>query len=254
MTKYSITNRSSGHCLGVFQATDERSALDVMARNAGADDYRDLCNTTDPENLDDEVERGIEDLLVLEVRDVNKDTALISAIAKARSAIARAREAWVVDHNSDDPAFIGVNRHAREDWWEVVFSDHEQPDMTRYASDDEAVASYRQTDAEIASDILFCWDESWNEDATPWNETPAGVAFVASGDSRETSLKIMEAIASFASSTVEAERLWDGDGSDIATRLDIWEYVTDNGQRAAENYCWGAAGSNWADDVADVRA
>lgn len=38
MTKYTITNAITGHCLGTFEADDEREALDVLARDAGYDD------------------------------------------------------------------------------------------------------------------------------------------------------------------------------------------------------------------------
>ena len=80
-----------------------------------------------------------------------------------------------------------------------------------------------------------------------WRDTPEADAFVASADSRETSPEILRAIAWFADSLDEANACWeDPDRSGVATVLDIWERVTGNGRRPAEDYCWGAAGSRWA--------
>lgn len=82
---------------------------------------------------------------------------------------------------------------------------------------------------------------------TNFRDTDAGAAFIASGDSRETSAEIMEAIAFFARDVDEAEALWTGEGLyQIANPSDIWEYVTRNGLRNASDYVWGAAGSDWA--------
>jgi hypothetical protein len=85
---------------------------------------------------------------------------------------------------------------------------------------------------------------------TKFNETDEGLAFIASGDSRETSKEIMESIAFFARNAEEAEELWNGEGlGQIANLSDIWEHVTRNGLRDATNYVWGAAGSNWATEI-----
>jgi hypothetical protein len=81
---------------------------------------------------------------------------------------------------------------------------------------------------------------------TKFIETDAGQAFIASAASRETSPEIMEAIAFFARDTAEAEELWSGDGlGRIAQPLDIWEHVTCNGLREADEFRWGTAGSQW---------
>lgn len=89
---------------------------------------------------------------------------------------------------------------------------------------------------------------------TKFYETDEGRAFIASGDSRETSREIMEAIAFFARNVDEAERLWNGDGlGEIANPTDIWEHVTRNGLRDAAGYVWGAAGSNWAVEIGAIN-
>lgn len=85
---------------------------------------------------------------------------------------------------------------------------------------------------------------------TKFNETPAGRAFIASADSRETSVEVMKAIAFFARDEAEAEAIWNGDAIDIAcTMLDIWEHATSNGARDV-NLCWGVEGERWADEFA----
>jgi hypothetical protein len=81
---------------------------------------------------------------------------------------------------------------------------------------------------------------------TTWNETQEADDFIATADSRETSPKIMEAIAFFARNKAEAESLWDGDGfGAVCTPLDLWENVTNNGQIDDTEFCWGAAGRQW---------
>jgi hypothetical protein len=88
---------------------------------------------------------------------------------------------------------------------------------------------------------------------TKFNESDEGLAFIASGDSRETSPEIMEAIAFFARDLDEAEALWNGDGfGQIANPSDIWEHVTRNGLRDACDYVWGAAGANWASHIGAI--
>lgn len=89
---------------------------------------------------------------------------------------------------------------------------------------------------------------------TNFSDTSDGRAFIATGESRETSPEIMRAIAFFARNTAEAEALWNGDGlGEIANPSDIWEHVTRNGRRNAANYIWGAAGANWAVQIGAVN-
>lgn len=71
-------------------------------------------------------------------------------------------------------------------------------------------------------------------------------AFIASADSRETSVEIMQAIAFFAQNADEAVALWEGDGfGSVCHPTDLWEHVTNNGQRDASEFFWGAAGPRW---------
>jgi hypothetical protein len=84
---------------------------------------------------------------------------------------------------------------------------------------------------------------NWN---TKWDETTDAAEFISTADSRETSREIMEAIAFFACNREEAERLWKGDGfGQICNPSDLWEHVTGNGRREADEFYWGAAGSKW---------
>jgi hypothetical protein len=70
--------------------------------------------------------------------------------------------------------------------------------------------------------------------------------FIATADSRETSPEIMEAIAFFARNKAEAEALWNGGGlGKICNPHDLWERVTKNGLRDADEFFWGAAGNGW---------
>ena len=83
-----------------------------------------------------------------------------------------------------------------------------------------------------------------------WNTTDEADAFIASGDSRETSPEIMEAIAFFAHNLEEAEDIW-AEGpivTDACTITDIWEHATGNGHKGdGSDLCWGAAGTDWMD-------
>jgi hypothetical protein len=85
---------------------------------------------------------------------------------------------------------------------------------------------------------------------TKFRETQEGTDFIASADSRETSREIMEAIAFFARNLAEAEALWNGDGFGVVCHpSDLWEHVTGNGRREASEFCWGASGSRWWDEI-----
>ena len=62
---------------------------------------------------------------------------------------------------------------------------------------------------------------------TKFSDTQEGETFIASGDGRETSPEIMEAIAFFARNLAEAEALWNGDGfGTICHPSDLRERVT----------------------------
>ena len=85
-----------------------------------------------------------------------------------------------------------------------------------------------------------------------WHETQEEEDFIATGDSRETSREIMEAIAFFARNLDEAEKLWNGDGFGyVCTPTDFWEHVTRNGARDPEDFVWGTAGKHWWDHIQD---
>ena len=72
--------------------------------------------------------------------------------------------------------------------------------------------------------------------------------FSHSGDSRETSQEIIDAIWSISDRTdVDAERIWTE--PEPNEMLAIWEIVTGNGLRATTDYCWGASGGAWGDAV-----
>lgn len=62
MTTFSITNRSSGLCIGDYQGRDADEAIDAMARDAGYDSQADAAAV-----LGTTVERLNRDLLVVEV-------------------------------------------------------------------------------------------------------------------------------------------------------------------------------------------
>ena len=70
--------------------------------------------------------------------------------------------------------------------------------------------------------------------------------FIETGDSRETSKEIMEAIVFVAGGdSAEAVRIWEEPTE--AELLAIWERVTQNGLHDASEFCWGCEGSKWAD-------
>ena len=84
--------------------------------------------------------------------------------------------------------------------------------------------------------------------------------FIDTADARETSPEIMSAILwvargcdaeriwfALGEDETEAERIW-ADPSD-AELLAIWERVTKNGLINASEFCWGASGSDWANNV-----
>ena len=85
---------------------------------------------------------------------------------------------------------------------------------------------------------------------TKWNETQEAADFIATADSRETSREIMEAIAFFSRDAREAVALWEGDGFErVCHPSDLWERVTANGLRDADEFVWGAAGNRWWDHI-----
>lgn len=80
----------------------------------------------------------------------------------------------------------------------------------------------------------------------PFRDTDEAEAFIATGNSRETSREIMAAIAFFARDLAEAEALWNGDGfGRVCHPSDIWERVTKNGRNDPTDFAWGAEGENW---------
>jgi hypothetical protein len=76
-----------------------------------------------------------------------------------------------------------------------------------------------------------------------WNETDEAAAFIASRDSLETDVRIMQAIAFFAHSVAEAEAFWDGDFSGKCDYSAIWEHATNNGMLNGYEMFWGSAGN-----------
>ncbi|MDD2862323.1 MAG: hypothetical protein PHT60_16510 [Acidiphilium sp.] len=74
---------------------------------------------------------------------------------------------------------------------------------------------------------------------TKFIESDAGVAFINSGDSRETDRRIMEAIAFFALNEAEAEAFWNGDFGGKCDYMSIWEHATNNGLLDAADMPWG---------------
>lgn len=51
MNHYSIENRTSGHCFGIYSGDDERAALDAFARDAGYRDHDDACQAAPCANI-----------------------------------------------------------------------------------------------------------------------------------------------------------------------------------------------------------
>ena len=80
---------------------------------------------------------------------------------------------------------------------------------------------------------------------TSFRYTADAEQFIATAAARETSPEIMEGIAFFARNIKEAEALWNGDFAGICNPSDLWENVTRNGLRDADEFCWGAAGHDW---------
>lgn len=78
---------------------------------------------------------------------------------------------------------------------------------------------------------------------TRFNETVEGKSFIATGDSRETSREIMEALAFFAQDAAEAEAFWNGDFGDKIDYVSIWEHATNNGALDGYEMFWGAGGN-----------
>lgn len=69
--------------------------------------------------------------------------------------------------------------------------------------------------------------------------------FIESAASRETSKEIMEACLWLArNNEADAVRIWEEPTE--AELLSIWERTTKNGLISADEFCWGAAGSDWA--------
>lgn len=69
-------------------------------------------------------------------------------------------------------------------------------------------------------------------------------AFIATADSRETSVEIMRAIAHISRDMEEAVRIWEF--ADDRELVAIIEIATRNGIDAPEDFHWGAAGNSWA--------
>ena len=69
MSKFTITVKSSGVILGDYDGTTADEAVEAMARDAGYSSYRAMCSITDPDDLDAEIERQRDDLIVSEIDD-----------------------------------------------------------------------------------------------------------------------------------------------------------------------------------------
>ena len=75
---------------------------------------------------------------------------------------------------------------------------------------------------------------------TQFHETPAGVAFIATAASRETSPEVMKAIASVSANTEQADALWSGDGIDIICGMSrLVGIATDFGKIETADLYWG---------------
>jgi hypothetical protein len=69
--------------------------------------------------------------------------------------------------------------------------------------------------------------------------------FLESSDCRETSQEIIDAIALIANGSEElAERIWAAPSDQQMQK--IIRIVTENGKIDTTEFCWGAAGSRWA--------
>lgn len=76
-------------------------------------------------------------------------------------------------------------------------------------------------------------------------EEDAKAAFLQESESRETSPEILEACWwAAAGDYPEAVRVWEDPTDDES--LEIWSRVTKNGRIPSSDYCWGAAGRQWA--------
>lgn len=64
-------------------------------------------------------------------------------------------------------------------------------------------------------------------------------AFIATADSRETSVEVMAAIAFLACDMAEAEAVWNGDMVGICYPSDVWEAATRNGNVDPTTLYWG---------------
>ena len=85
-------------------------------------------------------------------------------------------------------------------------------------------------------------------------ESDEGLAFIATADSRQTSVEIMRAIAFMARNSKEAEAMWEGDLLGDTGLLALWEHATSNGLRDASELYWGASGNDWAHMFAPLCA
>jgi hypothetical protein len=72
-----------------------------------------------------------------------------------------------------------------------------------------------------------------------WCDTDAGIVFIATANSRETSREVMAAIAFLARDIAEAEAVWAGDMGGICHPSDLWEAATKNGLIDPETLYWG---------------
>jgi hypothetical protein len=78
-----------------------------------------------------------------------------------------------------------------------------------------------------------------------WHESDEARAFILTGDTRETSVEVMQAIAFFADNLAEAESIWHGDFLGKTDDLALWEKASNNGLIADEKLFWGTAGNRW---------
>jgi hypothetical protein len=72
--------------------------------------------------------------------------------------------------------------------------------------------------------------------------------FLETADSRETSIELMASILAVADGNeAQAVRIWE-DPSEDEMRA-IYARVTQNGLHDASEFCWGAQGSKWANNI-----
>ena len=69
-------------------------------------------------------------------------------------------------------------------------------------------------------------------------------AFLDSADARGTSVDLLRAIWQVARGPADANRVWEAPTE--AEVVAIVEVVTGNGRTETSDYCWGAAGCDWA--------